>query len=1050
MPQKQFVFNWEIFKQKGFEFQDLCADIFRHYQYDVHVMGQGGDDRGRDIEVYKRAPVNLIDGTSKELLAWVECKSSVSSSINLPDVGVNFVYAVKERITYLIFITNNRFTNPAHNVFVSFNKDPGISIKIRSIEKDELEAILRGAPEIYLKYFDKEGVKEEYIYQDDSPVVMSNVEANSKFVDDFDGYRIKLKSLAFETSKIEVTTSDNVISEIILQPLEEKEIFVKSDRFVSNAIPKISSLDGKTRINLNLDLPKALFYKIDHTFVDPYHLKEDVLDKLQFNNHIYIAGYAGRGKTRLLKEVCKSLNQSPSTIDVSADYNKSFLDHVLTKLLNIEKEYLTLLPEENIAEYIADKLTDNISIEVLVSYIKGKSEINYDIIISAVTELFVRMFESRIVLIDNIHNFSLLDYKLFKSIIDSNKSTKIVCTARDNEIGENNLKLYLENLIERDSILIFDLGATNISDLLRNFIDEVSIDKATADFLKKYQATENFQEFIAILKNLKTKGILQQTTGGKVCIDNVRHELNTSTYSSIYQDLIRTVQSKLEGYPVDTILKTAATFGYRFPIDLVEQYLVDSSLLDELIAYELLVIDDANTTYLKFDHELTREIVYNSIPPLQRNNLHKNVIKYLRALDSSSPVFSFRQLCYQYEAIKDFSNSAIYSNKEAHNLIRKSEPADAYSFFKKTLDCLKQSNEESSQELYELEADTLDWLIRLGPQLGHNKDTYNLIRSLHVLTHLVQKEGYEGIVFYHFAKYYFDHLDDTPKARIYIDKAINYFKENDAIEYAKALNYKGVIEKNAGNYDEALELHTIAIKIFEEIKDWEGLSEAYVDMGAVYLEKGEGLKTPDWWKKSLDIIKRTSNLTQICDRLIDSSYINALYNTDELLIKGELENAIFMAKRLKSSPNICRALINYANYLFKIGDRTSDIKSTIDNAIQIAHDNNLDYLELLSKFSYLMFQRASVNLPNKYENDIEKYLVEHYSDISMMSSIGDNRVINIFKYFIAERNSLIMGLLRTISNKVLSDFHKDISELEISIIEKGNPYFTKGIYLTYY
>lgn len=1048
---KQYVFNWEIFKQKGFEFQDMCADIFRYHKYEVHVMQQGGDDRGRDIEVYKNNPVDLVDSRSKELLAWVECKSNVtSSSISLSDVRVNFIYAVKEKITYLIFITNNKFTNPARNLFLSYNNDPDIRIKIRTIERDELETILKSTPEVYLKYFDQKGKQEDYETIDVLPGILSNVAANSKFADEFIGFKISLKSLGFTEMRVNIHTGGAAPDDISLGPLEEREIFIKAEpgQF---AVPKVDIFGGRYRVNLTSDVPDNLHYKIDHLFVDPFHLVEKIISELRYHKHLYVAAPGGMGKTRLLKEVCKSFQQQPVSIDVSADYNKSFLDHILTKLLRIEKEYLTLLPDENIKEYLAGKSIDEESIPVFLSYLKGKSEINYDLIINFVTDLFLSTFKNDIVLIDNIHNFSILDFRLFKSILDNNRSVRIISTARDQEITEGHLKLYLETLIRSKSILVFDLGAYDAAVVLKTFIEQVSSDQGTLDFLKKYQAVPTFQQFVVILKNLRAKGLLIQSSLGKMTIDAASKSLDHSSYALIYHDLIQTLQEKFKGYPIDQLLKKAATFGYKFPIELLDHHLENTALLDELIINEVLSIDHLNPAYLRFDHELTREIVYNSIPPLQKIGLHRQVIAYLERLDTESPAFSYRQLCQHYEMVNDPIRVAEYANKEGQQLIKKSEISEAALYFEKSLNYIRTYQEQTQLDAYLLEASSLEWLIRANSRLGNYKESYNLIRSLHVLTHLIQGTHYEGLVYYHFARYYFDLLDDTVTAINYINKAILYFKDKEKLEYGRALNFKGVIEKNLGQYDGALSLHEEAVNVFQAIDDWEGLSDAYVDMGAVYLEKGEGHETMAWWLKSLQTIKKTSNLAQICERLIDYSYILAMYDDDQVLVRSELENAVFMAKRLKIIPEISRSLINYANFLFKAKIDLGLAKSTIEEAIRLTKDNELEYLGLLSRFSYQMFRTTDESFfPDDHTDRIVNYILKNNFATSLTEDLGDNRVTNMIKFFIFKRNEAILNVTRETTNPMFKKFKDQLLFTTLDEIERNNPYYMNNIYLTYY
>ncbi len=1054
MAKKEFTFDWTIFKNRGFEFQDMCADIFKFYKYDVRVLSKGGSDEGRDIELYTYGTKNLVV-ESKKPWAWVECKSRVSGNggLKLDDVKSNIFYAFNEHISYLIFMTNHKFGNEAHHLFNKYNENPRSFISIRRIEKEELEDILVATPEIYCKYFDPAGKPEDYASIEQYLRLDSTITPNSKFVDDFEGYRIDLKSRTFQETKLEIEYDATEVIDVHLAPLEEKSIFIKAASADNFDLSKLKFNSKQANIIVKSETTTPLIFKIDHIFVDPFDIKKQIVDSLRDYNNIYLTAGAGKGKSRLLKELRRSIDGTTLAIDVSLDYNKSFFDHLLDKLLGVEKEYLAILPEHIITTYLADKAINQDYLSVFVSYLKGMPEVNYDILITTIEELFSTAYRQSTIIIDNIHNFSLHDFKLFKTLLDSNKDNKFIFSARNEEITEGNLKLYLSELKDSSGFLKFDLQELSLEDIIIAFIQKTSADENTKIFLRKYQSASNFQQFILILKHLKTTGVLSQLEGGKIII----HQSNSlsqkvSTYFEVYHDLITALKTKVANDDIENMLNIAAVFGYCFPIDLVSDTPEATRLLDLLITHELLMVDEVNPAFLRFDHELTREILHNSIPHIQKLGLHKAVIKYLESIDEANPAFSPRQLSLHYNAINNYSRAAYFSNKEAHRLLKKSEIVDARDYFNRTLTFIDSSDRQNSQENFPIEADSLDQIISIDFVLSQNDDVYNMIRSLHVLTHLMDDDIYEGKAYYYFSKYYLSKKKDVQKSLAYIDKALAFFKNRDIIEYAKTLNLNGLIFKRIERFEEAEQVHRAAIDILLRTKTWDVLSEAYADLGAVFLEDGKGHLAIDWWHQSLVTAKKTGNLTCICERLIDYSYLLALYKKTDITVINEMESALFMARRLKIVSDVCRALVNYSNYLFATGKEPALIKSFIDEAITIGRAADFNYLLLLGLFSYDNFRNAH---PEVFELDftgeIKRMVVDRYRKSQEKASLSpDTRIINILKFFIIREDPDILRAIESIDNAKLQQFSNEINKKGLIGTEGDNPYYFNNGYLTYY
>lgn len=1022
---KEFVFDWDIFKNRGFDFQDMCTDIFKAHQYYVRVLEKGGSDEGRDIIIYRNIPEGLIEFNDTPY-AWVECKSQVNGSpINLTKINTNFLYVFNEEVSYLVFMTNHKFNNEAHNLFVRYNRSDRIPFKIRYIEREELEDILKATPSVYIKYFDKGGKVEEYPkFELNDKAVKHKVSTNSYFFDEVEDIHVTIKNPGFTPNEVNIRITDDIIIHEKLEPLEEKNVKIQINK---NQLPQDIKVNRR----------------IDHIYVDPFNVKGRVTELLEYYKCIYICGRAGTGKSRLLGEVVKELNRKSLFMDISADYCKSFLDYMLTCLLEMEIEYLRLLPDEAISSYL-EKLLCKDRIPVFQAYIRQDNRnLNYDVLLSETAELFSRKIQNQIIYIDNIHCFSVLDYKLLERINDINHTNYLFITARENEISEKCLAGYLESQVRSKRFAIINLTETDLTAMIRNFIQKACANDSTKSFLSVYRHPESFQQFIFTLKTLRLKGIITQGLRGEIAISENSPNMGMCDYKELCKDLEKYYEAKFPDTGISGILELGATYGYTFPVELVEEFYGDpaTDIVDNMLVHEFLKEDmnDLNgSIFVCFDHELTRDIIYHSISPIQKKKLHKQIINYIENLGESSSLHQYGQLSYHYKCINNYPKAAEYANKEGHRLMKKSLLETSLQYFESALECVDIAQKRDMGDFYEIEADALTQAIKLQLSLYRMDGIDGRIKSLEVISFLLPGRYYKGIACFYYAKYYFEE-NNREKSLLRIQEAIDIFHGSEyAIEYAECLNFKGVVLKNNGDFDEAEEVHRLAIGVFEEHDYWQGVSDSLAETGAVYLESGRGHETATYWKDSLDAAKKTINSVDICNRLIDYSYILALFDRGNREISNYMERAVFMAEKLLVKPAICRAKINYANYLFFNSPEPDfvKIKALIKDAEIKSSEIKDDYLLLLSRFSYYNFcKKDTVVFDQDFKEDIADLLLNLYPDKKLTRAEGDNRIMNIIRCMVTEGNDKI----RTFAGNC-----------DLSYPQKDNPYFINGLFATYY
>lgn len=139
---------------------------------------------------------------------------------------------------------------------------------------------------------------------------------------------------------------------------------------------------------------------------------------------------------------------------------------------------------------------------------------------------------------------------------------------------------------------------------------------------------------------LQVRKVQQRSGGNALYIEELCHwavpepiaseGAHGDTLPSWLSTLIESRVAQLPG-PLATIVQTAAVIGPVVPTWLLEQatgHDVDGAVLAELALRDLLYCGEEKGT-LRFKHGITRDVIYASIPPSARDQMHKNIAGFL-------------------------------------------------------------------------------------------------------------------------------------------------------------------------------------------------------------------------------------------------------------------------------------------------------------------------------------------------------------------------------------------------------------------------------------
>jgi hypothetical protein len=1053
-------FDWSRFKDKGLLFQQLCRELFEIEGLFVAERATGGSDRGRDLEIFLD-PRKKLEGTGKPDW-WIECKSRIDKSVDPNDVTVNLAYAIVHHAKRLVFMTNSHLTNPARDVIRDFSRNSSHYFSTMTLQRDDLEDWIACHDEIYEDYFVNETLPSPKRRKKKEPVgtqqkaVDIDYWITSTFRDDDPRLIARAKNFSFTERELRVDLGGTHHT-VRLEPFTETECELPVGAATPRPIFHLNDqhVTGRTRQQVD-----KLRRRIDAIFVDPGGDVHQIEAAIAEREHVYVAGAAGLGKTRLIREASRRIGRSV-TVDLSADnYGYSLADRLIGFVVGIDIPVLARLTSAAIETMLTGRGCDSSGAGMISALIRRESsDIDPAATIAAIVSAFSQRMDAPVLFIDNIHRFSEFDLALFRRLLLS-RSFVVVCTARSNEIALQNAAHTLHDLVEGGHITRLDLSPLDLQSRLSAFISAAASDEDARTFLRKYTHVASFHALLLQLKQLRMLNVLAQHDDGRLAL-NRRPADAPIQYQRVWDELLRNLAATYDSERVEHVLRLASAWGFGFPDRLVLDTLGGSTshLIDRLVGDEIFVTAASgvpSVVMLRFDHELTHEIVYGAMEsmPERRLSLAQTCIDFLHREGAASPLFSPKLLSLQYERTNDLPNATTYSNEEAQRLLREGQLADASRQLQHSITLLDRLDDRRGVHEPQLHSQTLLRLIEVGSEV-HGTTTM-LPRMRQLATHLVSHpdELAQAALQEQFARLYADRRDE-PKALSTIDAALATYRKYDVMgAYGRALNTKGVMKKRFGHSPvETLRLHRDAVRIFRNIGDRRGGAEALGDLGAVLLENGRGRKTVFWWRKSMERLQGTIDYPALCSHLTDYSYICALYRPDDAQTEIHLEAAHDLARRLEMAQLACRTSINLANYLVFHGapNDVERARKLLTDALRIACTGGDTYLELLAVFSRIVLEHRRAGLTR--EEDVRRFseLVRQECVPAWTAvQLTDNRLVNIARYVAIHHPDRIAEHFDKIVSPLLLPFRTTSAE-DADQLERVNPYYRSGgFYVTYY
>jgi tetratricopeptide (TPR) repeat protein len=411
---------------------------------------------------------------------------------------------------------------------------------------------------------------------------------------------------------------------------------------------------------------------------------------------------------------------------------------------------------------------------------------------------------------------------------------------------------------------------------------------------KLYEEGEGNPFFVEeVLKSLVDEGLIatdSYTWEGKIDFSNIRIP---GTIRDVIARRIERMDDK-----TCSILKCASIIGNRFTFELLlkvcevnEEELADA--LDAAISINIIHEDDrSEEEQYRFDHALTKEVIYNSMTRSRRRLMHKKVGYTLESMYSEKINEVVYKLAYHFKEGKDMNKTFVYAVFAGQMATDSYAPEDAIRHFLLALRALEQM--EISME--------------------------NLAKKLAVVTKLGEIHNILG---------------EWDTSLGYNKNALNLSnKLGNELEMARAYRNTGHIKQNKGKYDEALENFKKGLIISEKISDIHGLADTYRGLGRVFWRKGEFEDAIDYYEWSLGLTKKIQDEKVMAATCIELGNVYSELGDWEKALEYQ-NNSLEVLEKLNNYYEIGRSYNNIGVTYARKGDHAMAIEK-YEKSIEIS------------------------------------------------------------------------------------------------------------------
>ena len=574
---------------------------------------------------------------------------------------------------------------------------------------------------------------------------------------------------------------------------------------------------------------------------------------------ILITGGAGLGKTEIIEWAriqCDAL-KIPNTRIFLAPYHKnrpySLWKGAIRSLIGVNKEdkdeVVEKLLKESLKKFDSESLSPLLNEVVGIKASENDSTKNLspkdrkDIAFALIEKLFSNCDE-RVMLADNIDNSDPLSLELLNFILQGkgNKNFKIVASAR--EINQD-LERVLSNFIKEN---LNPLSFEGTKSFLKKILNLVSISESAVDFLYKKSAG-NPKLLLAFIDSLQREGIILKEEAGFYIDED---KLFKTPFPDKIEDLFLQKVDRL-GKEEREVVQISSVLGYSISLyflSYISKKEVErlKKIIDSLVEKEIFFYDTwGERPYFKFKDNLLRDAVYDSLSFSLKREIHLKCAQFLeKECGENSRVWSI--IAEHYKGAKEEIKANNYFKRCAYDSLSRYDNVSAFRFLeevckggvtKENLDCgfalfKVYGNLGKYRESFDLLSRIDELKEQLNPEEKIQLDLFNAKKSImngeFEEGEKFLKEGEEiarkeedvaslAEIYVNQAGGLYGPRGNLEKAGASLDKCLSLPEKKEiAVLKITALFNKGIILKQQGKYDEALNYFKTAYRKSSRLK----------------------------------------------------------------------------------------------------------------------------------------------------------------------------------------------------------------------------------------
>ncbi len=695
---------------------------------------------------------------------------------------------------------------------------------------------------------------------------------------------------------------------------------------------------------------------------------------------VFVKGEIGVGKTRLIKEVLgypqisgfKKIEVALSPVTQSIVLYP--LREILKSLFSEDGKFATLL-----SPYLKTEISKLYPIPGEVYEEEPSYYVDKFRLFNAVEEIFkIATQNSPILLfIDNIQwadsYFLDIIHYLIKSEVRRNVA--IIFAARVEELRGAQLISVLKNIAMEASFLEIELSPLTKDDV-RQLLMNVLGQNVPDYFLNFIFSKGGGNPYILceLVKSLIGSGDVYWAEG--------KWEFNTEIGFRVPETIEAILDMKISALDQESIniLETVSVFGRPFKIELLEHISGLSvnqvePALEGLVELGFLSKDPNGTHY--FQEEILRDAIYKRIDDEKKKGLHLRVAEVLKERQPEN----LEEIAQHFYFACDFNNAYDFLIKAADKAKNLYANNDAIRFYTWAIDSLHKSQNIEDKELKES-----DILVKRG-------DIYQLI-------------------------------GESEKALLDYERAQRLAQTaGDRIREAYATYYVGNVLNSMGRNFDANEKMENAYRIFEQMRDVDGMALCYLGIGLNYHDLGKNRIALSYLEKAVDLAckaKRQDLVAKVLRNIGNVYFETERYEEALKYYKESYE----MLERIYKTQADPRVLANIGNVYFILGNVKQSIE-LYERALEIAQKTGDLWLQGVIYYNLGVTFFLKLGDAQKAKSFIEKSvnLLHLVGDLSNEINAVNSLAVLYRNLGVPERaielNQRTVKMARQLKNKVL-------------------------------